>query len=177
MQIDKIVNDFLEKNGIDNKNKKTIMFPHEKINSILNNKIFNILYNYNIKSINRFSILYEYKQLSTILNEVKSLMRKIKRPVLAILEEYKIVLNACDVKESAVLINYFNIHYFYTLISKLLKLGYNLANSLEKLYTTVKEKFIISNDLIDDMRNNILYIFMIIKINLKDINTKLFDIY
>jgi len=155
---------------------KIIMFPHQNINKILNDEIFSLLYSYDINSINQFSIIYKYKSLINILNNGKLLIKKIKKQTLSIYKKYDTIINSCNVKESEIIINYYNIYYFDTLISKLLKYLFKFSNSLENLYTYVKKNFIISKEIFEKNENDILNIFIMIKINLLDINTKLFDI-
>jgi hypothetical protein len=156
---------------------KTIMFQHEKIDDILNNITMRNLYNYDFKRINKFSVIYQYSTISVILKVVDKLMNKIKNMVYPMLIEYNRLLNNFEVKEDKIIINRFNLDYFYKLILHVLKNSKTLNQLMAQLCKYVKSNFYIDDQKFDKYKNKLIKIHKFVQINLHDLNTKIEDIY
>jgi len=156
---------------------KTIMFQHEKIDDILNNVTIRNLYNYDFKRINKFSVIYQYSTISVILKVVDKLMNKIKNMVYPMLTQYNSLLNIFDIKEDKIIINRFNLHYFYKLILNVLFCSKTLNRLMVQLCKYVKSNFYIDDQKFDKYKNKLINIHKFIQINLHDLNTKIEDIY
>jgi hypothetical protein len=161
----------------DNQCKKTVMFEHEKIDDILNNVTIRNLYNYDFKRINKFSVIYQYSTINVILKVVNKLMNKIKDMVYPILMEYNTLLNIFEVREDKIIINRFNLHYFYKLTLNILKYSKILNQLMVHLCKYVKSNFYIDDQKFDKYKNKLIKIHKFVQINLHDLNTKIEDIY
>lgn len=185
--IKKIVNVLIQNNfNIDDKDtkdtkdtkkciKKTIMFEHEKIDKLLNNITISNLFNYSFININRFNLIYQYPTIDLILKIVVKLMNTIKDMVYPMYMEYNKLLNTFYVKDDKIIINRFNLYYFYKLVLNVLKNINILKKTIDKMCNYIKNNFLIDDNIFD--KNKLINTHKLIKINLHDLNTKLEDIY
>jgi len=129
-----------------------IMFPHIEINKELNNEKIKNLYDCNYLATP--NILFKN------IHMVILLIKKIKNIVYPILQEYSNIVNKFNIQNNEIIINYFNINYFYKLLIVFLK------------KVKIMKKLFIKNDIFE-----VKYIQNHIKIILNDLNTKIYDIY
>lgn len=156
---------------------KTIMVEHEKINNILNNVTISNLYKYDFSKINKFSVIHRYQTVNIIVKVVIKLINKLKKMIYPILIEYNRLIELFDIKENKIIINRFNINYFYKLILNILNACKFLKKTMRDICEYTKNKFIINEAKFNKFKDKIINIHLFIQIYLRDLSFKLEDIY
>jgi hypothetical protein len=175
-----MISDFVDKiynNGKKNSSKmNTIVFPCENIHSILDSENFTIIINYDFIKLNRFTIVSKCPIILKLIHRIKSAIIKIKKDILSISHGYKNLITRFSVTESEILINHFNIDYFYKLLVKFIRNLKKIILEITNLFTFVRDNFITTDRIINKYKSDIIDIQTLLIINISDMKSKLNDI-